>query len=181
MTLLETLPERNEAFIRDRFTPELKIVPSLKTMIIGCVDPRVDPAHILGLTDGDAAVIRNVGGRVNPATIQTMAMLRLVAKAAGGDLGPGWTVIVLHHTDCGITRLNDSPQLLAGYFGVASTDLERLKINDPYASVAIDVEALRADPQISGALLVTGLVYDVSSGKLDTVVEPAFARPTNPT
>jgi hypothetical protein len=51
----------------------------MKTMIIGCVDPRVDPVDIFGLVPGEAAVIRNVGGRITPATLQTMAMLRIVA------------------------------------------------------------------------------------------------------
>jgi hypothetical protein len=66
----------------------LKIIPSLKTMIIGCVDPRVDPVEIFGLEPGEAAVIRNVGGRITPSTLQTMAMLRVVAKESGGEIGP---------------------------------------------------------------------------------------------
>jgi carbonic anhydrase len=94
-------------------------MPSLKTMIIGCVDPRVDPFDIFGLAPGEAAVIRNVGGRITPATLQTMAMLRIVAKASGGEIGPGWNLIVLHHTDCGNNCLVHSPELLSKYFGVA--------------------------------------------------------------
>ncbi|WP_425343349.1 carbonic anhydrase [Pseudofrankia saprophytica] len=35
-------------------------------MVVGCVDPRVDPTHVLGLEQGEAAVIRNVGGRITP-------------------------------------------------------------------------------------------------------------------
>jgi carbonic anhydrase len=35
-------------------------------MVVGCVDPRVDPAHVLGLSNGEAAIIRNVGGRITP-------------------------------------------------------------------------------------------------------------------
>jgi len=42
-------------------------------MIIGCVDARVDSVDIFGLALGEAAVIRNVGGRITPATFQTMA------------------------------------------------------------------------------------------------------------
>lgn len=181
MQVLENLTERHQTFVDERFSPELKIVPTLKTMIIGCVDPRVDPIEILGLSQGDAAVIRNVGGRVNPTTIETMAMLRLVAKSAGGDLGPGWTLIVLHHTDCGITRLTNAPELLATYFGVAPSGLDAKAVTDPYKAVAIDVAALVSAPELSGALLVTGLVYDVHTGGLETVVPPIFLRPGNPT
>jgi carbonic anhydrase len=65
MNVIDTLTQRNEAFASSRFSAELKIIPSLKTMIIGCVDPRVDPVDIFGLAPGEAAVIRNVGGRIN--------------------------------------------------------------------------------------------------------------------
>ena len=119
MSVIETLTERNEVFAASRFSRDLKIMPSMKTMIIGCVDPRVDPADIFGLAPGEAAVIRNVGGRITPATLQIMAMLRVVAKANGGEIGPGWNLIVLHHTDCGITCLTHSPELLAKHFGLA--------------------------------------------------------------
>jgi carbonic anhydrase len=177
MTVMDTLTRRNEAFASSRFSADLKIMPSLKTLIIGCVDPRVDPVDVLGLTLGEAAVIRNVGGRITPDVIQTMAILRVVAQAGGGQLGPGWNLIVLHHTDCGITRLTSAPELLAGYLGVAPADLDALAISDPHASVAVDVAALKANPLMPGAFLVTGLVYDVTTGRVETVVAPALLRP----
>src|SRR5437016_8035561 len=48
-----------------------------RAMIIGCVDQRVDPAHVLGLGLGEAIVIRNIGGRITPATLETMGMLKI--------------------------------------------------------------------------------------------------------
>jgi len=66
MTVIDTLAERNDDFVRTRFVPGLPMLPRLRTLVVGCVDPRVDPAHVLGLETGDAAVIRNVGGRVTP-------------------------------------------------------------------------------------------------------------------
>jgi carbonic anhydrase len=55
-------------------------MPSGSLQVIGCVDPRVDPANVLGLKLGEAAVIRNVGGRVTPATLRTLAMLAKVVQ-----------------------------------------------------------------------------------------------------
>jgi len=92
MTVIETLTQRNKAFASSRFSTDLKIMQSMKTMIIGGVDPRVDPVDIFGLVPGEGAVIRNVGGRITPATLQTMAMLRIVAKASGGEIGLGWNL-----------------------------------------------------------------------------------------
>jgi carbonic anhydrase len=177
MNVIDTLTQRNEAFANSRFSAELKIMPSLKTMIIGCVDPRVDPFDIFGLAPGEAAVIRNVGGRITPATLQTMAMLRIVAKASGGEIGPGWNLIVLHHTDCGINCLAHSPELLSKYFGVVPAELDAMAITDPYKAVAVDVAALKANPQLPGGFLVTGLVYDVTTGRIEIVVPSALLRP----
>ena len=144
MTVIDTLTSATRPFADSRFSADLKIVPSMKTMVIGCVDPRVDPADIFGLVPGEAAVIRNVGGRITPATLQIMAMLRIVAKDNGGEIGQGWNLIVLHHTDCGITCLAHSPELLAKHFGVAPGDLDDLAIADPHKAVAVDVAALKA-------------------------------------
>jgi carbonic anhydrase len=85
--------------------------------------------------------------------------------------------IVLHHTDCGITRLTRAPELLAGYLGVAPAHLDGLAISDPHAAVAVDVAALKANPLLPGDFLVTGVVYDVTTGRVETVVAPAPLRP----
>lgn len=97
-----------------------------------------------------------------------MAMLRIVAKANGGEIGQGWNLIGLHHTDCGITCLAHSPELLAKHFA------------DPHKAVAVDVAALKANPLLPGGFLVSGLVYDVATGRIELVVPPALLRPENP-
>ena len=109
-----------------------------------------------------------------------MAMLRIVAKANGGEIGQGWNLIGLHHTDCGITCLAHSPELLAKHFVVAPGDLDDLAIADPHKAVAVDVAALKANPLLPGGFLVSGLVYDVASGRIELVVPPALLRPENP-
>ena len=178
MNFLETLITRNAEFARNSFLPELKILPSRKTMIIGCVDPRVDPMDILKLVPGEAAVIRNVGGRVNPALLETMAILGTVTRAAGETVGAGWHLIVLQHTDCGINGCyHHAPKLLSKYMGVADDRLDDLAITDPYKAVTLDVASLKANPNLPGEFMVTGLVYDVKTGLIETVVPPATLRP----
>lgn len=124
MTTIDTLTERNSDFAAHRFVAGLPLMPTLRTMIIGCVDPRVDPAHVLGLDLGQAVVIRNIGGRITPTTLQTMAMLQTIAQVQGVNPTVGFNLIVLHHTDCGITRLEDNPDTLAGYFKIGKEELQ---------------------------------------------------------
>jgi carbonic anhydrase len=106
-----------------------------------------------------------------------MAMLRLVAAAdPGGPPGPGWNLIVLHHTDCGINHLTGYPDLLAEHFGVDKAELDSKHVTDPWASVATDVAALKANPFLPAELIVSGLVYDVETGLIEQVVGPELLR-----
>ena len=175
MTTIDMLTQRNHDFAAQRFTPGLPLMPTLGTMIISCADPRVDPAHVLGLEPGEAVVLRNIGGRITPATLQMTGMLRTVAQVEG--LAPGGMhLILLHHTDCGITRLTANPAILAGYFGVESDDLSAKAVTDPWAAVAVDVAAVQANPSLPSAWLVSGLVYDVATGRVAVVVPPTPIR-----
>ena len=173
MTTLDTLIKRNSDFAAHRFVAGLPMMPTLRTMVIGCVDPRVDPAHLLGLDPGEAIVIRNIGGRITPATVQTMAMLQTIAQVQGANPGGGFHLIVLHHTDCGITRLEEKPDMLAGYFDIGKGELEAKAVTDPRTSVAVDVAALRANPALPSGWLVSGLVYDIATGLVEAVVPTA--------
>ncbi|WP_028228592.1 carbonic anhydrase [Paraburkholderia ferrariae] len=178
MDYIDTLMRRNVEFAESGFNPGLRMMPASKTLIIGCVDPRVDPMDIFKLAPGEAGIFRNVGGRVNPAVFETLGILRAVAVAAGADIGPDWNLIVLHHTDCGIKRCYcHEPRRLAVHMGVTMAELASLEIDDPYKAVVLDVEALRANTDASGCYTVSGLVYDVVTGKVEIVVPPPRSRP----
>lgn len=173
MTTFDTLMERNQDFAAQRFLKDLPLMPTLGTMIIGCVDPRVDPALLLGLGLGEAVVIRNVGGRITPGTLQTVGMLGRIARMGGGNPAGSFHLIVLQHTQCGIAHLADDPDMLASYFGIGKEGLQAKALADPRAAVAVDVAALKANPALPGNWLVSGLVYDVATGLVEVVVPPA--------
>jgi carbonic anhydrase len=166
--------QRNAEFVARGFTPNLRLAATLGIIVIGCVDPRVDPALILGLELGDAAVLRNIGGRVTPATLETLSLLGTLPRLLGAP-GParGMDVVVLQHTDCGITRLARTPDRLAPYFGVTPDQLDALAVLDPYAAVRVDVAALKASPTLPAGSTVTGLVYDVATGRVEVIVPRA--------
>ncbi len=172
MTTIDTLTKRNRDFAMHQFTANLPLIPTLRTMIVTCVDPRVDPAYVLGIEPGEAVVIRNIGGRITPATLQTMAMLQTITQVQGAKLGGDFNLLVLHHTDCGITRLAAKSDMLAGYFEIGKAELEAKAVTDPRTAVAVDVAMLKANPLFPREWLVSGLVYDVTTGLVETVVPP---------
>ena len=74
---MSDLPEvmaRSRRFAEQFKSGDLKIRPRLSTILLTCVDARVDPALLFGLELGDAVVIRNAGGRITPAVMSDMAI-----------------------------------------------------------------------------------------------------------
>src|SRR3984957_12224832 len=97
-----------------------RAMPNVKAAIIGCADMRVDPAHLFGLEPGEAVVLRNIGGRITPGLMEQLGMLGRIGEVAGEVPGGGgeFHLIVLQHTDCGMTRLAGAPAKLAHYFQI---------------------------------------------------------------
>ena len=184
MSSLDSMLERNKGFAAQQsgagtLMPSLpEATPNLKAIIIGCGDMRVDPAHLLGLKPGEALVLRNIGGRVTPILLEELGMLgrigQVMGKVAGG--GGEFHLIVLHHTDCGITRLAGDPAMLAHYFQIKEGELKTKVVTDPRGAVAVDVALLRSIPALPDDWLVSGLIYDVATGLVEVVVPPAPIR-----
>jgi len=172
-TTVDELLRRNGAFAGAHDVAGLTMLPTGRTIIVGCVDPRVDPTAILELQLGEAAVIRNIGGRITPAAQRTLALLGAIARSGGTPPGPGFNLVVIHHTDCGISRLLDHPDALAAELGTDPDTLDRDSITDPRASLRVDIATLRANPLLPPGLIVSGLLYDTESGRLETVLAPS--------
>jgi carbonic anhydrase len=155
-----------------------RALPNVKAIIIGCADMRVDPAHVLGIKPGEAVVMRNIGGRITPGLLEQLGLLGRIGEVAGEIPGGGgeFHIIVLQHTDCGMTRLAGDPAMLTRYFQIQERDLKTKAVTDPRTAVAADVALLRRIPALPGEWLISGLIYDVATGLVEVVVPPAPIR-----
>jgi carbonic anhydrase len=167
--------ERNRAFAAAGGHEGAVVFPALRLFVITCLDPRVDPAHFLGLGLSEAVVVRNVGGRVTPEVINDVAFIGQITESVLPD-GPLFEVAVIHHTQCGTGALADDAfrHRYAERIGADEAALRDHAILDPAASVTADVDRLRTAPQVSRRIPVSGHVYDVVTGLVQTVV-PAGA------
>ena len=177
---LTTLLDRNRSFAEQFAAGDLKILPRMSTILLTCVDARVDPAHLFGLGLGDAVVIRNAGGRITPAVMRDLGILSVLAAAANqlGTSPMQPELVVIHHTDCGMSRLTN-PAIqgqVAKRLGLSVDEVSAMAISDPTTSVQDDVERLRQTPGMPDQLVVSGFVYDVSNGTINQVVPPAPLR-----
>ena len=184
MNSFDSMLERNKDFAAQQsaagtLMPSLaRALPNVRAIIIGCADMRVDPAHVLGIKPGEAVVIRNIGGRITPELLEELGLLGRIGEVAGEIPGGGgeFHIIVLQHTDCGITRLAGDPAMLTHYFQIQEMELKKKAVTDPRAAVALDVASLRAIPALPGKWLISGLVYDVTTGHVEIVVPPTPTR-----
>jgi carbonic anhydrase len=167
---------RNRAFADAGGHEGAVVFPELRLFVITCLDPRVDPAHFLGLDLSEAIVSRNVGGLVTPEMINDVAFIGQIAESALPE-GPLFEVAVIHHTQCGTGAFADDGfrRRYAGRIGAEESMLREHAILDPAKTVVRDVERLRAAPAISPRVEVSGHVYDVVSGRVDTIL-PATRR-----
>ena len=177
---LTTLLDRYRGFAEQFAAGNLKISPRMSTILVTCLDARVDPAHLFGLALGDAVVMRNAGGRITPAVMGDLGFLGVLAAAFSP---PGTSprrpeLVVIHHTDCGMSRLTN-PAIqgqVAERLGLSVDEVSVMAISDPVASVQDDIERLRQTPGTPDQLVVSGFVYDVSNGSINQVVPPAPLR-----
>jgi carbonic anhydrase len=156
----------------------LQMPPARGFVVLTCMDARLDPAKFAGLSEGDAHVIRNAGGRASDDAIRSLVISH---KLLGTK---EWFVI--HHTDCGMEAFtNDIMRGLLkqsldtaevgpdGWKDVgegpgsdAGEKIDWLTIKDQAESVTEDVATIRAHPLVPKDVAIYGYIYDVKSGRL---------------
>jgi carbonic anhydrase len=168
---ISPLLARNRAFAAAAGHKNAVVFPNLRLFVVTCLDPRVDPAHFLGLELSDAIVVRNVGGRVTHEVINDVAFIAQIAENVLPE-GPLFEVAVIHHTQCGAGALADATfrRTYARRIGADEADLRDHAVLDPAATVATDLERLCSAPAISERVTFSGYVYDILTGLVQTIL-----------
>lgn len=135
---------------------------ALKLAVLTCMDARVDVSRLLGLQPGDAHVIRNAGGRASEDAIRSIA----VSQAVLGTK----EVMVMHHTDCALGRLNQAEvaEAITAATGHRFTEAVGC-FDDPIQAVIDDVERLKAHPNLVHHDRIRGFMYDLFANTLAEV------------
>jgi carbonic anhydrase len=84
----------------------------------------------------------------------------------------------MQHTDCGLSHLSPEThaEVLAPFLGVRPAEIGAKNLSDPRDAVRSDVALLRQNPFVPPTLIVSGLVYDVDTGRVETIVPPTALR-----
>ena len=166
MTDLDDLLTANAAYAAGFSEPDLPGQAAKGLAMVTCMDSRIDPLRMVGLSRGDAKILRNAGGRVTDDVLRTLV---LAAHLLGVD-----RVLVVQHTDCRMTKVTDEQahEAIRESSGLDTRSLEFHTIPDQQAALRRDVERIRSWPYLPAGLLVAGGVYDVHTGRLEVLVQP---------
>ncbi|CAN8102297.1 unnamed protein product [Discula destructiva] len=136
-----------------------------KTFIFCCLDPRVQPEKMLGLSQWDALVVRNGGGAVAPNLNSLIAL--------DSFLGSFEDIFVIQHTDCGALHMTESDikQDLRDHHRGSDEAIDRLQFGVGITleeRVQQNVKMVKESPYIRDELKARtrGLIYDIKTGKL---------------
>lgn len=132
--------------------------------VVTCMDSRIEPLQMLGLSKGDAKILRNAGGRATDDVLRTLV---LATHLLGVD-----RVMVVEHTDCRMAKVTDEQahQAILEESGLDTRSLEFHTIPDQATTLQRDVQRIRSFPYLPKDLAVVGCVYDVHSGRVEVVV-----------
>jgi carbonic anhydrase len=132
--------------------------------VVTCMDSRIEPLQMLGLSKGDAKILRNAGARVTDDVLRTLV---LAVHLLGVD-----RVMVVAHTDCRMATVTDEQvhEAIREGAGIDTRSLEFRTMDDQEASLASDVQRIRSSPYLPDDLPVAGCRYDVATGRVEVVV-----------
>ncbi len=168
MSTTKELLRNNDAYAASFDKAGLPMPPGKRVAVVACMDARLNPYGLLGLTEGEAHVIRNAGGVVTDDVIRSLVISQLLLGTR--------EIVLIHHTDCGMLTFRDEEVkerihadvgLRPPFAFEAFPDLEE--------DVRQSIARIEASPYIPHKDQVRGFVFDVETGRLREVQRSAAA------
>ena len=162
MSTIDLLLENAEDYAAGFDKNGLPLPPGRRVAIHACMDARLNPYGLLGLSEGDAHVIRNAGGVVTDDEIRSLAISQ---RLLGTE-----EIMLIHHTDCGMLTFGDDEfrQDIQRETGI-KPEWPAETFDDLDEDVRQSIARIKASPFIPKTDSVRGFVYDVETGRLREV------------
>jgi carbonic anhydrase len=141
---------------------DLPLPPARGVAVVACMDARLNPYGLLGLSEGDAHVIRNAGGVITADQLRSLAISQRLLGTT--------EIVLIHHTDCGMVTFTDDAfkASIQAEVGVKPPWAAEA-FTDADADVRQSIQRILLDPFVPVKDSVRGFVYEVESGKLREV------------
>jgi carbonic anhydrase len=140
----------------------LAVPPALHTVVLTCMDSRLDVFALFGLEMGEVHVLRNAGGVVTDDVIRSLTISQRKLQTR--------EILLMQHAGCGLGTFTDEDftEELAGEVGMRP-QWRTHAFRDPVVSVRRDMKQLRRDPFLLPGTRVRGFVVDIVTFDLEEV------------
>ncbi|TQV94138.1 hypothetical protein V2A60_002801 [Cordyceps javanica] len=161
MSVTADFEAANQQYAAQFTKADLPMPPGRKVLILTCMDARIDPARALGLSEGDAHVIRNGGGRAADSLRSIIISQQLLGTRE---------IVLIHHTDCGMMTFSDEAlrSKIRTELDESAEHFSFLPIRDLHQSLADD-KALLQKSELVLDVPITSYIYDVKTGAIHKV------------
>lgn len=162
MSATDQLLENAQSYAAGFDKGDLPLPPGRRVAIVACMDARLNPYALLGLSEGDAHIIRNAGGAVTPDVIRSLSISQ---RLLGTE-----EIVLIHHTGCGMLDFSDDEfrSALEQETGIRP-EWSAETFADLDAGVRQSIARIKASPFLPRTESVRGFVYEVETGKLREV------------
>lgn len=162
MTVTDELVQHAASYTATFDKGHLPMPPGRKTAVLACMDARLNPYGLLGLTEGDVHVIRNAGGVATDDAIRSLAISQRLLGTR--------EIMLIHHTECGMLTFTDDEfrRGIEQETGIRPSWAAET-FDDPDRDVRQSIARIKASPFVPHTEAVRGFVFDVKDGRLREV------------
>jgi len=146
----------------------LAVPPALHTVVLTCMDSRIDVFALFGLSLGEVHVLRNAGGVVTDDVIRSLTISQRKLQTR--------EILLMQHAGCGLETFTDEEfsEELADEVGIRPS-WRTHAFNNPVLSVRRGMAQLCHDPFLLPDTRVRGFVVDIETFALEEVFVEAGA------
>lgn len=162
MSAIDQLLANNAAYAATFDKGGLPVPPAKRVAVVTCMDARMVTGAFLGLTEGDAHVIRNAGGIATDDVIRSLILSQRLLGTR--------EIMLIQHTGCGLHGLAEDElkqQVLEETGGTPPFNFGAFEDLDD--NVRRSLKRLRNSPYLPHSDTVRGFVFAVESGQLREV------------
>ena len=163
MSSFDELFAANDEFIKNFKSQDLTGKAKKRLAIITCMDSRIDPLRIVGMSAGDAKILRNAGARVTEDVLRTLILATTLLNVS--------RVLVMPHTDCRMASGTEE-QIHATILersGIDTRSVEIRTVSDQLSALKSDLVRIKQFPLLPKDIEVVGAIYNVKTGELKRI------------
>ncbi|MGH7726408.1 MAG: beta-class carbonic anhydrase [Candidatus Eiseniibacteriota bacterium] len=164
MSAIEEALRANAGYASRFNLGHLPLPPARKLAVLACMDARLTVESVLGLSTGDAHIIRNAGGIASEDAVRSLVISHHLLGTR--------EFVIINHTDCGMLTFKDDElrtRLEREAGGPTVAPSRFYAFDDLETNVRRQIDVVRSHPWLPRGIPVRGFIYDVRSGRLNEV------------